>query len=178
MDSINQQQEENNRQNLTNADAIEKIRELFDEADCCFFCTNMQARRAFTTRPMAVQKIDRDGTCWFLSANDSKKNQEIDSDPTVQLLFQASKHAGFVSLSGNASISTNKSMIRELWNPIMKTWFTKGEDDPRITVIKFVPVEGYYWDTKHGALVAFAKQIAGAMVGKTMDDSIEGELKP
>jgi len=40
-----------------------------------------------------------------------------------------------------------------------------------------VPEEGYYWDTKHGQVVAFAKQVAGAMMGKTLDDSIEGTLK-
>jgi hypothetical protein len=39
-----------------------------------------------------------------------------------------------------------------------------------------LPWEGYYWDTKHGKLVAFAKQIAGAVMGKTLDDSIEGKL--
>jgi len=37
-------------------------------------------------------------------------------------------------------------------------------------------VHGYYWDTKHGTVVAGAKILIGAMVGRTLDDSIEGEL--
>ena len=68
-------------------------------------------------------------------------------------------------------------MIEELWEPLLKTWFTEGIDDSRITVIKVESVEGYYWDTKHGNAVAFVKMAAGALVGKTMDDSIEGTLK-
>lgn len=60
---------------------------------------------------------------------------------------------------------------------MIKTWFTEGVDDPRITVIKVVPSEGYYWDTKHGRLVAFIKQLAGAALGKTLDDSIEGSIE-
>lgn len=44
--------------------------------------------------------------------------------------------------------------IKELWEPIVKTWFTEGADDPRITAIKVAPAEGYYWDTKHGMAVA------------------------
>jgi general stress protein 26 len=60
---------------------------------------------------------------------------------------------------------------------VLKTWFTQGIDDPRITVIKVVPSEGYYWDTKHGNLVAGIKMMLGAMLGKTLDDSIEGTLK-
>jgi hypothetical protein len=38
-------------------------------------------------------------------------------------------------------------------------------------------VDGYYWDNKHGNAVAFAKITLGAMLGKTLDDSIEGTLK-
>ena len=51
-----------------------------------------------------------------------------------------------------------------------------GIDDPRITVIKVTPHDGYYWDNKHGNLVAGVKMMVGAMVGKTMDDSIEGRM--
>ena len=51
-------------------------------------------------------------------------------------------------------------------------------DDPRITAIKVETTEGYYWDNKHGNVVAFAKMAAGAIMGKTLDDSIEGELNP
>lgn len=94
----------------------------------------------------------------------------------VQLLFQGSAHSDFVAFSGNAYVSKDKQKIKELWEPILKTWFTDGVDDERITIIKVKPVQGYYWDTKHGKLVAFAKQIAGAAAGKTLDDSIEGKL--
>ena len=50
------------------------------------------------------------------------------------------------------------------------------EHDPRITVIRVTPTDGYYWDTKHGNAVAGVKMLIGAAIGKTLDDSIEGEL--
>ncbi|MDB5061825.1 MAG: ral stress protein, partial [Mucilaginibacter sp.] len=50
-------------------------------------------------------------------------------------------------------------------------------DDPRITVIKVSPTQGYYWDNKHGNAIAFAKQLVGAALGKTLDDSVEGKLQ-
>ena len=99
------------------------------------------------------------------------------ADPAVQLLFQGSSYSDFATLFGYASISGDKEKIKELWHPILKTWFTDGIDDPRISVIKVTPSEGYYWDTKHGKLVAFAKQMVGAILGKTLDDSIEGKLE-
>lgn len=95
----------------------------------------------------------------------------------VQLLFQGSDYSDFFYIYGIATTSQDKQKIKELWNPMLKTWFTGGVDDPRISVIKVDPVEGYYWDTKHNQAVAFLKRAAGAMMGKTLDDSIEGRLE-
>lgn len=176
MDSINREQEEENHKDLQSAEAGKKIKELADKASTCFFATGIKTGKPLTVRPMAVQKLDEAGNLWFLSANDSHKNQDIAEDNHVQLLFQGSTHSDFLSLYGLATISTDKALIEELWEPILKTWFTEGVDDPRITVIKVETIEGYYWDNKHGDAVAFLKMAAGAVMGKTMDDSIEGKL--
>lgn len=176
MDSINQQQPEKNREDLDGAEARKKIKELAEKASTCFFCTVTGGEEPFVTRPMAVQKVDDDGALWFLSASDSHKNSQLAVDPVVHLLFQGSKYADYMQLSGVATISQDKAQIKDLWNPMFRTWFTEGEDDPRITVIKVEPVEGYYWDTKHNAAIVLLKRVAGAIMGKTLDDSIEGNL--
>ncbi len=176
MDSINKQQEEENQKDLSGTEAGKKIKELAGKTKTCFFCTAITSGRAVKTRPMAVQRMDEQGNFWFLSANDSYKNAEIQEDNGVQLFFQGSAHSDFLTIYGTASISTDKALIKELWEPIIKTWFTGGVDDPRITVIKVATTDGYYWDTKHGNAVAFAKMITGAILGKTMDDSIGGKV--
>ena len=176
MDSINKNQAEENFAPLQGAEAKEKIKVLVDKASTCFFCTNLQTGQAFSTRPMSVQQLDDNGVFWFLSANDSHKNQHIAADPSVQLLFQGSDYSDFLQLYGEASISEDRAKIKELWEPILKTWFTEGVDDPRISVIRFQPSEGYYWDTKHNMAVGLVKRVAGAIMGKTLDDSIEGDL--
>ncbi len=177
MDSINRQQQEKNHQDLQGRKAFEKVKELAKKARACFFCTAITAGKPVKVRPMSVQKIDDSGNFWFLSANDSHKNKEISKDPHVQLMFQGSAHSDFLTIYGEATISTDKKKIKELWEPIIKTWFTEGVDDPRITVIKVEPKEGYYWDNKHGNTIAFMKMAVGALTGKTLDDSIEGKLK-
>lgn len=178
MDSINQQQEEENYKVLGGAGAGKKTKELASKTKTCFFCTAISSNQPVSVRPMAVQKMDEKGNFWFLSASDSHKNEHIQRDNKVQLLFQGSAHSEFLTVYGTATISTDKEVIKELWEPIIRTWFTGGVDDPRITVIKVAASEGYYWDTKHGNAIAFAKMAAGAIMGKTMDDSIEGELRP
>lgn len=178
MDSINKNQAEDTHKNLFGSEAAKRIQDISEDAGSCFFCTHAPMGDTKGIRPMSIKKADDSGNLWFLSASDSHKNREIEADPHVKLLLQSSKHSGFLALEGVASISRDPDQIDDLWDPVMKTWFTEGKDDARITVIKVTPSSGYYWDNKHGGLVAATKMLIGAAIGKTLDDSIEGQVRP
>ena len=177
MNSINQNQPEMNYQDLQGPEAVRKIQELVKLAENCFFCSSLASGSASSARPMNVRQVDDQGQLWFLSASDSHLNSELATDPVVRLFFQGSKHSDFLQLTGHAQVSADPAKIKTLWEPILKTWFTGGIDDPRIRVIQVTPTEGYYWDTKHGMVVASFKMLLGSMLGTTLDDSIEGELR-
>ncbi|MBA9078150.1 pyridoxamine 5'-phosphate oxidase family protein [Rufibacter quisquiliarum] len=176
MDSINKNQPEDNLKNLQGQEAAQKMKELAQSAESCFFCTNITSGQPITSRPMAVLKTDDDGSFWFLTSDDSHKVEELERDPLVQLFFQGSKYSDFLTVHGTARLSKDKAKIKELWNPMLKVWFTEGEEDPRITVLQVIPTGGYYWDNKHGNAIAFVKQAVGAAIGVTLDDSVEGKL--
>lgn len=176
MDSINRNQPETNRRDLAGLDAVKRVKDMVDDAGACFFVTANATGATDGVRPMNVRDTDDAGCMWFLSASDSHKNHELAASTAVKLYFQAGAHAGFLELDGHVEILQDRTRIKELWNPALATWFTGGVDDPRITVIRFTPRAGYYWDNKHGALVAGAKIAVGAVIGKTLDDSIEGRL--
>lgn len=176
MDSINQNQPEENHRDLVGPDAVKQIKDTVASSDTCFFVTTTYSGASAGARPMNIRQVDDQGSLWFLSSVDSHKNAEIAVDPAVKLYLQGATHSEFLHLSGHATITTDKAKIKELWNPILKTWFTEGEDDPRITVIKIVPTDAYYWDNKHGKAIAGIKMLIGAAIGKTLDDSIEGKL--
>ncbi len=176
MNSIDRNQPEDNREHLSGTKAIEKIKELA-EGQSCFFCTEPTGVDRKGSRPMSVQKTDENGTLWLLAPDDSFTVVEIKADPKVKLFFKGSSHSDFLMLGGTASLSKDKVKIRELWQPLMKTWFTEGEEDPRITVISVKPEEGYYWDTRHGMMVAGIKMLVGAVIGKTLDDSVQGDIR-
>jgi len=178
MDSINRNQPEDNRRDVQGREAVERLRDVVKKTDTCFFCTEKATGESNGNRPMSVRQVDDAGNLWFLSADDSHKNREIGADPTVTLFFQGSEHSDFLSLQGRASISRDPAKIEDLWSPLVKTWFTKGKADPRITVIRVEPTVGYYWDNKHGNAVAGIKMMIGAAIGKTLDDSIEGTVRP
>ena len=176
MNSVAQQQEEDSRKDLTAKEAVAKIKTLADQAMICFFCTESKSGASKGARPMSILEVDDEGTLWFVSPKDSDKNKEIEQDSSVKLYFHGSAHSDLMYLIGNAAIHTDHSKIKDLWNPLLKVWFTEGQDDPRISIIKVKPSEGYYWDSKNGNFVATIKMFAGAVIGKTIDDSVEGNL--
>jgi general stress protein 26 len=177
MNSLKHQQNDEKRKDLSAVEAVKKIKELADQANICFFCTESSTGQTKGARPMSILQVDDDGTLWFVSPKGSDKNHEIASNPSVRLYFHGSAHSDLMYLIGEAYLHQDRSKIKEIWNPFLKTWFTEGQDDPRISIIKVKPSEGYYWDSKHGNVVATIKMVIGSAIGKTIDDSVEGTLK-
>lgn len=177
MDSENSKRPPDHRENLAGEAAITKIKSLVESAKSCFFCTSIAVDGSTAARPMTVQDVDAEGNLWFLSARDTHKDAELQINPHVRLYFQGSAHADFLEINGTATVSQDRKKIEELWEPIMKNWFTEGRDDPRISVIKVKATDGYYWETKHGFAVAGIKMLIGAVTGKPSDDAVEGKLK-
>lgn len=178
MDSTQQQKPAEHRQDLQGAAAIARLREMVKASPNCFFCTTEGPGRPTDTRPMNVREVDEEGNFWFLSSSDSLKNRELSRDASVELFFQGSEHSGFLHVTGRASISRDRARIAALWGPMLDNWFTGGQDDPRVTVIKVEPTGGYYWDNQHGDFIAGVKILVGSALGRTHDDSVEGTLRP
>jgi general stress protein 26 len=162
-------------QDLHRGEAIDKLKELVKHNPICLF-TSRLTQEPFQTRPMSTAQVDDEGNLWFLSASDSYKNEEVDYDPNVQLFYVNTPDSEYLSVFGKAYISTDREKIDEVWKPLAKAWFTEGKNDPRITLLKVVPEEAYYWDTKTNKMVAMLKILTAAVTGQTMDDSVEGKL--
>ena len=161
--------------NLSSSPAVDKLRELADDAGICFFTTNLSSL-PLNARPMSTADIDDEGNIWFFSRNDSDKNEDIEKDNRVQLFYCNKGSVEYLSVFGEAEILTDAAKINELWSPIMKDWFTEGKNDPSITLIKVNTKDAYYWDTKSNKLVSLIKIAVGAATGKQMDNGIEGKL--
>lgn len=161
--------------NLSNEEAVAKLKKLAESTRICMFCTDL-SHTPFSTRPMSVQEVDDGGNLWFLSSAESNKNFEIRQDEAVQLLFANVADTEYLSIYGKAYIYKDKTTIEEKWSPMAKAWFTEGKDDPNLTVLRVQPGYVYYWDTKNGKMITMLKIAAAAIIGKTMDGSVEGKL--
>lgn len=166
-----------NFKDLSDKEAVAKLKELAEDIGTCMFCTELSVR-PFPTRPMALQEVDDSGNLWFISSAKSNKNFEIQHDNDVQLIFAKNQNVHFLSIYGQATIYKDRAHIDEVWSPVAKAWFEEGKDDPEVTVIKVTPTDAYYWDTKYGKAISFLKWAKGAITGKMDDDlGVEGNLK-
>lgn len=161
--------------NLGSEDALAKLKELAEDIRVCMFCTEL-SNVPFSTRPMGLQEVDKQGNLWFLSSADSNKNFEIKVNEKVQLIFAKNADAHFLSVYGEATIYKDRNKIEEMWTPMVKAWFKEGKDDPNVTVIRVTPVTAYYWDTKNGKMITLLKIAISAVTGLRMDGGQEGKL--
>jgi general stress protein 26 len=105
----------------------------------------MTTRRAdghLQSRAMATQRRTAGADLWFVTMAGSGKLADIAADPHVGLSYYKDRTREWISVSGVASISHNRSTIRELYAPDWQAWFgNEGDprhgtsDDPRMVLI-------------------------------------------
>lgn len=162
-------------ENLSGPAAAAKIADLVKAGDSCFFCT-VGMNGDLHARPMTVTEVEAGAQLWFFTEIDSFKTIELDRDPRVTLFFKEGDNGGHLKLDGHCLQVTDRATIHRLWTPKMRAWFTEGEDDPRICLLRVDPTGGEYWDNRHGTAIAGIKMLFGALTGQRTDDGVHGKL--
>lgn len=162
-------------EDLSGPAAARKIAELAQAGSSCFFCTFGMGGRLHA-RPMVVIEVGEGGELWFFTEIDSFKTIELDRDPRVTLFFKEGDHGGHLKLDGSVSQVTDRETIHRLWSPKLRAWFTEGEDDPRICLLRVDPSAGEYWDNRHGAALTGIRMLFGALTAQRVDEGVHGQL--
>lgn len=149
---------------LSVAEGIKKIGELIKDIRICMM-TTAAPDGSFDSRPMATQKTEFDGTVWFLTRHESGKVHEVENDAHISLLYADPSKKDYVAVKGRAHISTDRTKIHELWNPMFKAWFPDGEDDLHIAVLKVEVTEAQYWEASSNSILFGMKYLAAAATG-------------
>ena len=160
---------------LTGPEGLKKIGDLISEIRFAMLTTAAQDG-SFDSRPMATQNKEFDGVLWFLTAQDSRKVDEIASDAHVGLMYANPDSASYVTIKGHANVSRDKEKIHELWNPMYKAWFPGGEDDPQIRVLRVDVDEAEYWEANDSKIVRSLKYLAAAATKGAVDVGTHGTV--
>lgn len=163
-------------ENLHNREAIDKLRELVDKIDVGMLCTFVPESDYPHAVPMSRQEVDDQGNIWYLFSSESETCANLERNNKISVLFSHAGDYNFLSINGFSDVSRDKERIEKYWNKMMEGWFEKGKDDPRIRVLKIIPLEAHYWDNKSNKLITLLKVAANAVSGSKMDIGREGEL--
>ncbi|MCS3552804.1 MULTISPECIES: pyridoxamine 5'-phosphate oxidase family protein [unclassified Sphingobacterium] len=164
------------QENIINREeALQKIKELAEGINYCFFCTDLK-QPPFESTPMSVQEVDDQGNIWFLASKESDKYKNINQDKQVQLYFSDPSSIEYLALYGSAEAVDDQQRIDKYWNKFVEGWFEKGREDPNIILFKIVPEKAHYWDTKHHKLVSYAVTLINAIGGDLGDQGREGDI--
>lgn len=120
---------------------LDKFYALIDEIKIAMMTTRRPDGH-LESRAMANQKRAHGADLWFVTAESSEKLRDIAFDPHVNLAYYKAGSYEWVSASGIARLSRDRSKIQELYEPDWKAWFGEDgdprhgtADDPRIVLI-------------------------------------------
>jgi general stress protein 26 len=162
---------------IQHREAIRKLQDLATDINICLFFSGPFIADEPGCRPMSTSGVDEEGTIWFLSSRSSDKNREIAADPHVKLYYSSPGKSIFLVVRGMADILYDREKIRELWNPLDRTWFQGGETDPEISLIRVKPAHAHYWDARGNRMVNFFRTVATVATGIGLAEGHEGTLQ-
>ncbi|MCJ1244890.1 BLI-3 blue-light-inducible Bli-3 protein [Trapelia coarctata] len=133
----------------------EKIEDLVTFMDKCKFAmmtTRIESSGLLVSRCMALAAKESGGVDLLFHTNtESGKTDDLKSDPDINIAFLNSS-GEWASVSGKATISTDRSLIHQHYSPALKAWMGDlgdgkhdgGPDDPRIGIISVKAVTATY----------------------------------
>jgi len=124
--------------------ASQKIDELYDlikGIETAMFTTRGPTGQ-LVSRPMATQERIEGADLWFVSNAEAHKLDDLAVDPHVNCAYYNNRTHEWVSVSGLARVTKNRTRIRQLYKEDWKAWFGDeggdrdgGPNDPRIALI-------------------------------------------
>lgn len=120
---------------------LDKFYDLIDDIKVAMMTTRRPDGH-LESRAMANQKRATGADLWFVTAESSGKLRDIAHDPHVNVAYYKSGSYEWVSASGMARVSRDRTKIKELYAPDWRAWFGQDgdprhgtADDPRIVLI-------------------------------------------
>ena len=129
-------------------------------------------------RPMGIGHVEDDGTMWFLSDIQSGKVSELAND--THALVSLSDSDKYLVMNGEIEVVRDADKAKALWKEPFRVWF-KGPEDPALTLLRFAPDEGEYWNSAGAqgikqAFRAAKAYVKGEKLKDTNDPGIHGRV--
>ncbi|KAK0947047.1 hypothetical protein LTR29_001630 [Friedmanniomyces endolithicus] len=161
--------------NLQEPSLKEKVDDLVEFVDRAKFCmmTTRTSDGMLASRCMAMAAKESHVDFIFHANSESGKTNDLDANPDVNLGF-LNNSGEWASVSGHASIETDRAIVHKYYSPALKAWMGDlgdgkhdgGPDDPRVVVIRVKSKTIQYATSRKNPVAAAVEFAKGVVMGE------------
>ena len=154
---------------MSKQESIDKIQAVIKDVKFAMMST-INSKGDLHAWPMTTSETSLVGKeIWFIGDKSSDVVKDIQDNPKVGLSYATQDDKNYVSISGNAELSTDKAKLDELWSPVYNAFFEHGKEDPEVQLIKVVPHGAECWLSGSTTINMFKMAAAALQDGKTAE---------
>jgi general stress protein 26 len=135
----------------------DRVWDIIETVGVCMLTTVFAG--GLRARPVEARPDREAGLIWFVTDRHSGKEQEIEAEHDVGLVFIDHRDKAYLSITARAEVKNDPDRAASIWKPTDSAWW-KGPDDPNVCVLRVRPVTAELWDgpaSKAVAIYEFAK---------------------
>ncbi|KND93310.1 Protein bli-3 [Tolypocladium ophioglossoides CBS 100239] len=165
---------------------VDDLTELIKACKFGMMTTHEAATSNLVSRCMALASTEAGGIDLLFHTNtESGKTNDVSNDPNVNISF-LNVSGEWASISGKATIATDRDLIKEHYNPMLKAWLGDlgdgkhdgSENDPRMGIIRVKMNSATYALVAKNIFSRTAEVVQGAITGKPAHVNKLREISP
>lgn len=146
---------------------LDRVWEIMEDVAVCMVTTHAGGK--MRSRPMHALPERDENAIYFVTDTRGAKDDEIAAAPDVCLSFADIGDNTYLSITGDAEIIRDSAKAEELWSSEAQAWWPRGPQDPSVRVLRVVPAQAEYWDTRGNSITVALKLMAARMAGRQPD---------
>ncbi|KAF2687891.1 hypothetical protein K458DRAFT_385461 [Lentithecium fluviatile CBS 122367] len=153
---------------------VEDLQSFIDKTKFCLLTTQTADSDLLASRAMALAAKEGNGFDLLFHTNtESGKTDDLKTHNSVNIGF-INNSGEWASISGHASIETDREVVKKHYSPALKAWIGDlgdgthdgGQDDPRIAIIRVKASTAQYAVSKRTAIGGFVELAKGVASGE------------
>lgn len=159
---------------IKDGNGLQKMRQLLENTRVFMMATNLK-KVPFSVCPMTLQEMDEQGNLWFFTPKNSDHFKDIEKDNRVQLIVSNENEQQYLSIYGNAVHVIDEKKLEQLWNPMLRAWFS-DKDDPNLALLNINMESAYYWNSNQNKLISLYHLDKTAATGNHSEMAEKGHV--
>ena len=144
----------------------DRVWDIIERVGACMLTTRFGG--GLRARPLEARPDREAGVIWFVTDRRSCKEQEIESEHDVGLVFIDKAANAYLSITARAAVQMDLAKAAAIWKSSDNIWW-HGPDDPNVCVLRVTPLTAELWDGPASKAVAAFEFVKARLTGAKPD---------